>query len=267
MMDILGSPSFVPQGLPGQVAMAYSVRTTFRLRGRWIWLPVLLGIFIAAAAMDVVIARWAHEMKPATFAGPLRKVFWWFGHASSTLVIAVVVGVCHRLRWRAALLLGGCALAGGLANTIGKWIVGRTRPFKDVPAFEFHPFSNGFSGLIMGVKNSAFPSGHACLAFAVATCLYHLVPRRWGWLLYFGASLVAIFRVLEGAHYPSDVVGGAVVGIIAAKLVLYLCRTRTVASADSSLQRSEYCQLDDDGNTVRTVADLLERHPAARHGN
>jgi undecaprenyl-diphosphatase len=63
------------------------------------------------------------------------------------------------------------------------------------------------------VSDPAFPSGHASRAFAVALFLT-LRSRRWRWgvpLLGY-AVLVALSRVYVGVHWPSDVLGGAILG-------------------------------------------------------
>lgn len=59
----------------------------------------------------------------------------------------------------------------------------------------------------------AYPSGHAAMAFAVAMVLALAYRRKWAWILALGsAGLIAISRVYLGVHYPSDVLGGAILG-------------------------------------------------------
>jgi undecaprenyl-diphosphatase len=59
----------------------------------------------------------------------------------------------------------------------------------------------------------SFPSNHALNNFAAATFYYRLYPNL-KWILFTVASLVSISRVYLGLHYPSDILGGALLGII-----------------------------------------------------
>ena len=59
----------------------------------------------------------------------------------------------------------------------------------------------------------SFPSSHAVNNFAAAVFIYKFYPKL-KWALFITASLVALSRVYLGLHYPSDILGGAVIGII-----------------------------------------------------
>lgn len=58
----------------------------------------------------------------------------------------------------------------------------------------------------------SFPSGHSIFIFGMATGVF-FVNRRYGYWLYALSFLVGIGRVAAGVHYPSDILGGAILGI------------------------------------------------------
>ena len=100
----------------------------------------------------------------------------------------------------------------GLVIAIVKRLIGRARPDR-VPGEDifFAPFSwsNSFASL---------PSGHSTTAFATAVALGALFPRIRVPMFVLAAG-VAVSRVIQGAHYPSDVLAGAVLGTFGALLV------------------------------------------------
>ncbi len=63
--------------------------------------------------------------------------------------------------------------------------------------------------------HASFPSGHATVFFALATVIY-LYDKTMGMCFYVLALVIAISRVLVGAHYPIDVIVGSVIGIVVA---------------------------------------------------
>lgn len=69
----------------------------------------------------------------------------------------------------------------------------------------------------------SFPSGHATFFFAFATAVY-LYNKKWGIGFFMAAAVVTISRVIAGVHYPSDIVGGVVIGAAVAYLVFTAVR-------------------------------------------
>lgn len=59
----------------------------------------------------------------------------------------------------------------------------------------------------------SFPSTHTFLTFAIATVILLYGHKKLGVLLLLVAILIAVSRIATGVHYPSDVIGGALIGI------------------------------------------------------
>ena len=66
----------------------------------------------------------------------------------------------------------------------------------------------------------SFPSSHAGNCFALATVVW-LFYRRWGWLAFVPASLVALSRMYVGVHWPTDVLAGSLIGVLCAFAVTW----------------------------------------------
>jgi membrane-associated phospholipid phosphatase len=103
-----------------------------------------------------------------------------------------------------------------LAATLLKHVVGRLRPrhFESLGAFHFDPLS-------LAASKASFPSGHATSAAALIIAIGALAPswRRPAVAL---AGIVFVSRVAIEAHYVSDVLAGALLGIAGARAVLIL---------------------------------------------
>src|SRR3954452_9792620 len=89
-------------------------------------------------------------------------------------------------------------------------MIGRRRP-SDLGPWLYAPFT-------WKPAFASMPSGHSTTAFAVAVAFGALFPRA-RWALWAYAGLIALSRVVIAAHFPSDVIAGALVGGIGALLV------------------------------------------------
>lgn len=90
----------------------------------------------------------------------------------------------------------------GLAELV-RYFYSRPRPFEILP--EVHQ-------LIFRDGGGAFPSGHAVFSFAIAAVVARYYPKTS--ILFFLAALnMSLARVQAGIHWPSDILGGAIIGV------------------------------------------------------
>jgi membrane-associated phospholipid phosphatase len=189
------------------------------------WMLLWAMLLCAAFFVDRSVATWVHETTPLDkHFRSIRALIFLIripGDFRFAVAIAIVLAIVHPQRIWAAAALFASGMATGI-NPVIKWITGRHRPIKGIYPFEFHPFPQGFVGL-WKEQALCFPSGDTTHAFAAAASLSILFPR-WKWFFYFVALLVAVERVLENAHYVSDVVAGAglgtVLGLLITRLIL-----------------------------------------------
>jgi undecaprenyl-diphosphatase len=116
-------------------------------------------------------------------------------------------------------------LVSALAGELIKWMVGRGRPFVggESNAFNFAHFSGSDAYM-------SFPSGHANTAFALAFAVSAIWPQARPVMIVYAVS-IALSRLVLLAHHPSDVVAGALVGVIGAMAVRYWFAARRLGFA------------------------------------
>jgi undecaprenyl-diphosphatase len=130
------------------------------------------------------------------------------------LWLALLIWGGRQGRIAAVLLIVGVAITDQLTCSVLKPLVGRVRPCNALPPESVR--------LLVGrSKAFSFPSAHAANSFVMATIFSWRLPRV-APLAFFIAALVAYSRVYVGVHYPLDVVGGALLGLLVGKLLTKL---------------------------------------------
>jgi len=114
----------------------------------------------------------------------------------------------RRGRIAAIVLIPLIAASDQLSSSVLKNLFSRARPCHLVDGV---PIVQDVRLLVPCGSGKSFPSSHAVNNFAVATLLAFSVPR-WAWAFFAWASVIALSRVAVGVHYPSDILGGALIG-------------------------------------------------------
>jgi membrane-associated phospholipid phosphatase len=150
----------------------------------------------------------------------LDKFFIYYTNLGDGLFsILVVVLLLLIRRFKLALQVFLAYIVSGLFAQLLKGIIYSPRP-KDF--FRLREHIHLIDGVTLN-GDASFPSGHAVSAFALATSLALFTVNKQLSLFYLGAAiLVGYSRIYLAQHFPADVLGGAIIGILMAILVFYL---------------------------------------------
>jgi undecaprenyl-diphosphatase len=145
------------------------------------------------------------------FLAPIAVILTLMAALASPVLSLMSQRVLAAIAVRLGFLFWAIALP-GLVFTIVKRLIGRARPLVGG--------SDPFLYLPLGwkVEYASFPSGHATDAFAATTAIGALWPKTRP-LMWTYAILIAVSRVMVTAHFPSDVLAGAIAGTLGALLV------------------------------------------------
>ncbi len=183
-----------------------------------VWLA-LGGVLVLAGFLG--LDRWFYTQVSLRLETPalgdrdfyaLTWPLWWlvrgaFAHVVGLGVIGVALLVWQPQRWKRTVCVFALVAATALLANVLQAAIGRLRPNRADTHLAFvAPFSQLWTR-----QEVCFPSGEAAMAFALAAALTHLYPRGRRWW-YLAATLAATARLVNGAHYPSDVAAGAALG-------------------------------------------------------
>jgi membrane-associated phospholipid phosphatase len=205
---------------------------------------LLLVLFVGPA---IIVLMYAVDASEIGLMPPRRALSLWpvriltdFGKAAyvlwtlAALLFAVAIALPALRGTRRSLLLRlgthlqflfFAVLVPVLSGEVIKWVVGRGRPFVggEANAFNFAHFAGTEA-------YASFPSAHAITSAALAFAVSAVWPQaRIPMVLY--AVLIAGSRLVLLAHHPSDVVAGALIGVVGAMCVRYWFAARRLGFA------------------------------------
>jgi membrane-associated phospholipid phosphatase len=182
------------------------------------WSLVFLGaalLIVGSFYLDPSAREWMTRHQDASVKHFVEWVSWlgdWPGHVLLGLVLAAIAYWRGSRKWTrifAAMILA-CALA-GVATRVVKISAGRARPSIKTEA--------GWTGPRFGSRFHSFPSGHTAASTAFfATLAFASWRIGLGFLAI--PLLIAFSRMYVAAHYLSDVVAAALIGAMAAYVIV-----------------------------------------------
>lgn len=176
-------------------------------------------------SLEIEVFRWLNSWAGVTgfldTAIIFRAVFmaYWM-LAGVVIFVAISLHPKFRSKFTKHLELAGLAIISGITaryviTELIRFFYNRPRPF------EILGKESDFVQLLDHAVGGSFPSGHASFAFAIATAVSFYYPKI-SILFFLAAVSLGISRVAAGIHWPSDILGGAIVGVGTAWIIRYL---------------------------------------------
>ena len=159
-------------------------------------------------------ARLSDQLRVAEKPGFLRNIAAFLAHSGDSwfwvaaLILSWFFSNSTWKKWEVVEFFGIAGLAGVVLAI--KFLVRRERP------------QGEWGGIYRNTDPHSFPSGHAARSFLIAVIASAFAPIWLAAVLWVWAPLVALARVSMGVHYLSDVVAGAVLGVIVALIGLQI---------------------------------------------
>ena len=168
--------------------------------------------------LDLIVFRWLNSwagINEWLDAGIIFRAEWlglWLGGA---LGVFIVLGKDKRRELRMVLqALLAVLVSRFFVTELIRYFYDRPRPFEIL---------ENIYQLLEHSPGGSFPSGHAAFFFALAMSVF-FHRKIWGIIFFLGAISIGLSRVAAGLHWPSDILGGAIVGILTSILINFLVK-------------------------------------------
>lgn len=161
------------------------------------------------------ILLWIQENLRGALDAPVR-ILTTLGNYGLVWIALTLLLLCFRKTRRAALTAAlSMILTLLVVNLLIKPLAARTRPYEVI---------EGLRCIVARERDFSFPSGHSAHSFACAWVLFRCAPRKLGLPALILAVLISLSRLYVGVHYPSDVLVGALAGVLMAEASLRITK-------------------------------------------
>ena len=147
-----------------------------------------------------------------SYPGVAREIGWYFGSPQNYFMVnaglySVGLFTKNETIRKTSVLIISSSITSGLIQTITKNAVGRARPSSGLDYDEFDPFSKE-------AAYHSFPSGHTILSVTMAHAIAKQFENTWVKVgIYSLGSLAPLSRLVDGAHWLTDIAFGAALSI------------------------------------------------------
>ncbi|MCA9278343.1 MAG: phosphatase PAP2 family protein [Phycisphaeraceae bacterium] len=204
-----------------------------RQHSRLRWVLVIAGaVFVLLRLADASIVRLAHN--PEYHRNGLHTVLWSLGRMETWIIFCAVALLCinrfgdvlkREVAYRLRGIVLGAFLSAGIAGLVAeliKRLIGRERPVVtyniEQAGFEvvtrYKPFLHGLTD----DSNLGFPSSHAAVIAGASLLIAAQIPQARIWAVIV-IAMVCYQRLASSAHFPTDILGGVLIGALSAAYI------------------------------------------------
>ncbi len=169
------------------------------------WTLATVGSYLF---LDLAVSRWLWDHPVNWHTNSWVNGFRQLGRAGVPIWL-VAVWSCLTNKWRPTFVIMAAMVLVGVSVCSLKAIARRPRPIHTLAAASGQPQPE-----VPWQKKVSFPSGDAAVVFAGATALSFSWSRLWTPALFVVATAIGVLRVTAFAHYPSDVMAAAMLGVV-----------------------------------------------------
>lgn len=156
-------------------------------------------------SIDWSVLQWIHSTLSCGALDVLMPRITALGDGGAVWILAAFALICtKKYRRQGILLLAGLAAGVLIGNVALKHLIARPRPCW---------LDSSVQLLIANPTDYSFPSGHT-LSSAIGATVLTMTNRKFGWAAIPAAALIAFSRLYLYVHFPSDVLGAGLLGLL-----------------------------------------------------